>query len=56
MRRPVARAARGLQAALPPGLLRDRRLLLKPDIYTHLGIYSKNEWQLRPTVLEARLP
>ena len=40
---------------MPPGLLQDWRLLYKADIYTHLGIYSRNEWQLKPTVHEARL-
>ena len=51
----VQRVRQGLQRALPPGLLQDRRLLYKADIYTHLGIYSRNEWQLKPTVYEARL-
>lgn len=51
----VQRVRQGLQRALPPGLLQDRRLLYKADIYTHLGIYSRNEWQLKPTVHEARL-
>ncbi|XP_041360568.1 UPF0696 protein C11orf68 homolog [Gigantopelta aegis] len=26
------------------------RLMYKPDIYTILGIYAKNEWHLRPTI------
>ncbi|KAI3435956.1 hypothetical protein D9Q98_002014 [Chlorella vulgaris] len=51
----VQRVCRGLQRALRGGLLQDRRLLYKPDVYTHLGIYSKNQWQLKPTVFEARL-
>lgn len=34
----VQRVCRGLQRALRGGLLQDRRLLYKPDVYTHLGI------------------
>lgn len=51
----VDRVAARLRAALPPGLLQDKRLLYKPDILTHLGIYSRNEWQIKPTIAEARL-
>lgn len=28
----------------------------QPDIYTYLGIYSRNEWGLKPSIFEARLP
>lgn len=52
----MTRVCRALQRAVPPGLLRDRRLLYKPDIFTHLGVYHGNEWGLQPTVREARLP
>lgn len=52
----VQRVCRGLQRAVPPGLLQDKRLLFKPDIYTHLGIYSRNEWGIKPSTQEARLP
>ncbi|KAL4429376.1 hypothetical protein ABPG77_005150 [Micractinium sp. CCAP 211/92] len=51
----VDRVCECLRAALPPGLLQDKRLLYKPDILTHLGIYSRNEWQIKPTIAEARL-
>jgi hypothetical protein len=37
-REDVQRVRRRLQQAIPPGLLQDRRLLYKADIYTHLGI------------------
>ena len=53
-RQAVAAVAAALQAVLPP--LADRRLLLKPDCYTHLGIYSGNKWGLKPTVARERLP
>ena len=26
------------------------KLLYKPDVYTHLGIYKKNPWGIRPTI------
>ncbi|PRW60037.1 UPF0696 C11orf68-like protein [Chlorella sorokiniana] len=51
----VQRVCRGLQRAIPAGLLQDKRLLFKPDIYTHLGIYSRNEWGIKPSTQEARL-
>lgn len=47
----VNRAAEAIRAALPP--LSDTRLLYKSDIYTHLGIYSRNEWGLKPTIYSA---
>ena len=28
----------------------DRRMVYKPDIYTHLGIYAGNEFNLRPSI------
>ena len=28
----------------------DTRMLYKPDIYTHLGIYAKNPYNLKPTI------
>ena len=49
----MGRTANGLRQAL--GALSDRRLLLKPDIYTHLGVYSGNEWALKPTTASLRL-
>ncbi|KAI7841867.1 hypothetical protein COHA_004396 [Chlorella ohadii] len=51
----VQRVCRGLQRAVPAGLLQDKRLLFKPDIYTYLGIYSRNEWGIKPSTHEARL-
>jgi hypothetical protein len=33
----------------------DTRMLYKADVYTHLGIYSKNEWGLKPTIYESSL-
>lgn len=51
----VQRVCQGLQRAVPAGLLQDKRLLFKPDIYTHLGIYSRNEWGIKPSTHEARL-
>lgn len=38
-----------------PSLL-DNRLLYKADIFTHLGIYSKNEWGIKPTIYSSKLP
>lgn len=32
------------------GLLSDTRLLLKPDIYTYLGLYKGNAYKIRPTI------
>ncbi len=49
----VERVRDRLRRLLPQ--LRGRRLLYKPDVYTYLGIYSKNEWNLRPTVYSATL-
>ena len=49
----VEATAEALRAALPP--LADSRLLYKADLFTHLGIYAKNEWKLRPTVYESHL-
>lgn len=44
--------AKNLTSLLPP--LKDNRLLYKADIYTHLGIYAKNEYNLKPTIYTAR--
>ena len=33
----------------------DNRLLYKADIFTHLGIYSKNEWGIKPTIYSSKL-
>lgn len=49
----VEEAAAALRAMLPP--LSDNRLLYKPDIYTYFGIYSKNEWGLKPTIYSSAL-
>lgn len=38
------------------GCLQDTRLLLKPDVYSILGIYAKNDWGLKPTVLKQEFP
>ena len=44
------------------GVAPDLPLFYKPDIYTHLDIYSKNELGLKPSILrdgprdEGRLP
>ncbi|XP_018408379.1 PREDICTED: UPF0696 protein C11orf68 homolog [Nanorana parkeri] len=29
-------------------------LFYKPDVYTHLGIYRNNQWQICPTIYESR--
>lgn len=50
----VDRVKQVLQQILPP--LADRRMLLKPDVFTHFQIYSGNKWGLKPTVQQARLP
>lgn len=44
----VMAAARALCGVLP--VMHDQRLLYKPDIYSYLGIYSGNEYGLKPTV------
>ncbi|GAB4821946.1 hypothetical protein N2152v2_008992 [Parachlorella kessleri] len=49
----VERVRDRLRQLLPP--LRRRQLLYKPDIFTFLGIYSQNEFNLRPTVYCASL-
>jgi len=49
----VAATADALRCALPR--LRDPRLLYKADIFTFLGIYAKNEYNLKPTVYTAQL-
>ncbi|KAL6768341.1 hypothetical protein ACKKBF_B38755 [Auxenochlorella protothecoides x Auxenochlorella symbiontica] len=36
--------------------LRRRRVLYKPDIHTHLQLYSRGQGSLRPSVYEAELP
>lgn len=36
--------------------LRRRRMLYKPDIHTHLQLYSRGQGSLRPSVYEAELP
>ena len=46
-------ACRRLQQLLP--LLGDARMLYKPDVYTHLGIYSPNDLGLKPTVFRSTL-
>lgn len=43
----------GLQIALPR--LLDRRLLYKPDIFSILGVYARNSYGLKPTILEANI-
>lgn len=45
--------AQGIKSALRSSgvdALADKRLLYKPDIYTHLNIYSKNPYHLKPTI------
>mmetsp|Transcript_39449 Transcript_39449/g.111800 ORF Transcript_39449/g.111800 Transcript_39449/m.111800 type:complete len:362 (+) Transcript_39449:213-1298(+) len=49
----VTRVERTLSEAV--GSIADARLLLKPDIYSILGIYAKNQWGMKPTVREANL-
>lgn len=49
----VNAAATALRNVLPK--LSDIRLLYKADIYTHFGIYSRNEWGLKPTIYSATL-
>lgn len=49
----VMRVCAALQRALPP--LADRRMLYKPDIFTHLGIYGGNPYAITPTVHRASL-
>ena len=49
----VNEAAEALRDALPQ--LTDMRLLYKADIYTHFGIYSRNEWGLKPTIYSSTL-
>lgn len=49
----VQRVRAALARVLPP--LRSRRLLYKADVYTYLGLYAGNEYNLRPTVYSATL-
>jgi hypothetical protein len=60
----VTAAAEALRAALRGNrndggrcsfTFNDSRLLYKADVYTYLGIYSKNEWGLKPTIYSATL-
>jgi Domain of unknown function (DUF1917)/Zinc finger, ZZ type len=60
----VAAAAQALRAALNrsgggggynKNAFKDSRLLYKADVYTYLGIYSKNEWGLKPTIYSSTL-
>lgn len=49
----VMKVARMLQKTLPP--MKDKRLLLKPDVYTYLGLYKGNEYRIRPTIMSLKL-
>lgn len=49
----VEMIASTLRNRMPP--MTDSRLLLKPDIYTYLSIYAKNEFNLKPTVYSSHL-
>ncbi|KAH7619208.1 hypothetical protein Ndes2526B_g06161 [Nannochloris sp. 'desiccata'] len=52
----VTAAAEALRVALwGNSTFRDCRLLYKADVYTYLGIYSKNEWGLKPTIYSSTL-
>jgi hypothetical protein len=54
----VTAASEGLRKVLRGSRLStftDTRMLYKADVYTHLGIYSKNEWGLKPTIYECSL-
>jgi len=58
----VMAAAEALRAALRGSggdrcisTYNDSRLLYKADVYTYLGIYSKNEWSLKPTIYSSTL-
>lgn len=49
----VMKVATMLQQTVPP--LKDRRLLLKPDVYTYLGLYKGNKYGIRPTIMSLNL-
>jgi len=49
----VMKVARMLQQTVPS--LMDKRLLLKPDVYTYLGLYKGNEYGIRPTIMSLNL-
>ena len=49
----VKSVAEGLCAVLPR--MSDQRLLYKSDVYSYLGIYSKNEYGLKPTIYSATM-
>jgi hypothetical protein len=49
----VVGALEALKIAVPP--LADKRAFFKPDIMTYLGIYSGNEFGLRPTLYPAKM-
>jgi hypothetical protein len=51
----VENTAEALRDALSPLRLRDAMLLYKPDIMTFLGIYTKNEYGIKPTVYRKKL-
>jgi hypothetical protein len=46
----IARAIQRVLKEAGVGPLDDARMLYKPDIYTHLGVYSKNPFHLKPTI------
>jgi hypothetical protein len=35
--------------------MQDKRMLYKADVYTHLGIYRNNEYNLKPTIYTMEL-
>ena len=51
----VMAVARELKRVLAHCGLTDRRLLYKADVFTYLGIYSRNEWGIKPTIYSTTL-